>query len=249
MPFLRPLFCVVSLIATASPVTAQSIASTEPNASRVFGIVIDGARDPIANAEVTFLSKGEVRLVGTTDANGRFTLGNFTPGKAMLQVRRIGYEQRNMNITVESENKPTQVEVLLDEVPQKLEEVMVKADEQGRLRDFSEHKSEKNNFGHYFDRSDIRKRNPTYASELFRTVPGVQVQASDAGGNIVRVRGCRPLLWVDGQRVPGAELDEVVRPSDIAGMEFYSSNAGIPPEFMDRDNGACGIVIVWSKSR
>ena len=141
------------------------------------------------------------------------------------------------------------MEVQLRELPQKLEEVLVKSDEQGRLRDFSEHKRVPNNFGHYFDRSDIRKRNPSFASELFRTIPGVQVQASPFGGNTVRVRGCQPLVWVDGQRAQGAELDDVARPSDIAGIEFYSSNAGIPPEYMDRNNAACGIIIVWTKSR
>jgi carboxypeptidase family protein/TonB-dependent receptor-like protein len=248
MSLLRPLLCCVALCAQALPAFSQS-ATTTPDHYRVSGIVRDGRGNAIENAEVSLLTGGTIRVVIPSKGDGQFSLGDFTPGKAMLQIRRVGYEQRNVNITVGADQKPTFVEIVLQEVPQKLEEVLVKADEQGRLRQFAAHKAAPNNFGRYFDRSDIRKRNPMYASEMFRTVAGVQIQASSTGGNMVRIRGCQPLLWMDGQRVPGAELDDVARPSDIAGMEFYPSNAGIPAEYMDRENGACGIIVVWSKSQ
>jgi len=226
------------------------VAQSPPAASyQVTGIVKDAGGDPVNNVEITLLTGGVPHQVTASGADGRFSLGEFSAGKATLQLRRLGYEELSLNITVGADSKPTYVEVLLKELPQKLEEVMVKSDEQGRLRDFSEHKRAMSNFGHYFDRSDIRKRNPSFASELLRSIPGVQVQASAFGGNTVRVRGCQPLVWVDGQRAAGAELDDVVRPSEIAGIEFYASNAGIPPEYMDRQNAACGIIVVWTKSR
>lgn len=249
MSFIRPFLCGVSLCAAAPPMLAQVVASAQAASYHVGGIVTDGGGDPVNNVEITLLSAGVPHQVTATGADGHFSLGDFSAGKATLQVRRLGYEERKLNISIGADSKPTYVEVLLTELPQKLEEVMVKSDEQGRLRDFAEHKREPNNFGRYFDRGEIRKRNPAFASELLRTIPGVQVQASSFGGNTVRVRGCQPLVWVDGQRVPGAELDDVARPSDIAGIEFYASNAGIPPEYMDRQNAACGIIIVWTKSR
>lgn len=248
MSFIRPLLCSALLCAQAYPASAQT-ATTTPAEYRVSGIVRDGNGNALDNVEVSLLTDGIIRIVVPSKGDGQFSLGNFSAGKATLQMRRVGYEQRNVNITIGADEKPTYLEIVLHEIPQKLEEVLVKADEQGRLRQFAEHKAHPNHFGRYFDRSDIRKRNPLYASEMFRTVAGVQLQASNTGGNIVRIRGCRPLLWMDGQRVPGAELDEVARPSDIAGMEFYASNAGIPAEFMDKDNGACGIIVVWSKSQ
>jgi hypothetical protein len=249
MSYLRHLIACATLCAAGSSAFGQPTAAITPIEYRVAGVVRDGRGNPLDNAEITLLSGGVIRLVVQSAANGQFTLGDFSPGKATLQIRHIGYEQLNMNINIGADKKATFTEVVLEEVPQKLEEVLVKADEKGRLREFAEHKAVPNNFGHYFDRSDIRKRNPTYASEMFRTIGGVQIQASSFGGNAVRIRGCRPLLWMDGQRIPGAELDEVARPSDIAGMEFYPSNAGIPAEFMDRNNGACGIIVVWSKSQ
>src|SRR5258708_3194757 len=211
MSLVRPLLCA-SLCALAPSAVAQSVTSAATLNYRISGMVTAFGGSPVEKAEITLLRDGAIRQSAYSGVDGRFILGELSAGKATLQVRHLGYEQRNMNINVGAEAKPTYVEVLLQEVPQKLEEVMVKSDEQGRLREFAEHKHHPSNFGRYFDRGDIRKRNPAYASELFRTIPGVQVQASSFGGNTIRVRGCMPLLWVDGAKVPGAELDEVARP-------------------------------------
>jgi len=249
MSLIRPLLWCVCVCAAASQTFAQEPQVASTNTYRVSGVVTDGRGNALENAEVTLLIDGVIKIVMPSDANGRFSLGDHPAGKGRLEVRRLGYEQRNVDFKIGADAKPKIFEVVLVEVPQKLEEILVKSDERGRLREFAAHRAVPNNFGYYFDRSEIRKRNPAYASELFRSVPGVQVRALAGGGNTVRSRGCMPLLWMDGQRVPGAELDEVARPSDIAGVEFYSSNAGIPAEFMDRENGACGIIVVWSKSQ
>lgn len=249
MSLIRPLLGCLVLCAVAPPAVAQDVAATASNTYRVNGIVTGSGGYPVNSAEIALLSNGVPRQATVSGADGRFTIGDVAAGKATLQVRRLGYEQRNVDITVGAETTPTYVAVPLRELPQKMEEVLVKADEQGRLREFNEHKHHPNSFGRYFDRSDIRKKNPAYASELFRTVPGVQIQASNFGGNTVRLRGCQPVVWMDGQRVPNTELDEIARPSDIAGLEIYSSTAGIPAEYFDRNNRACGIIVVWTKSQ
>ena len=65
------------------------------------------------------------------------------------------------------------------------------------------------------------------------------------------MRGCRdaPMVWLDGARVPGAELDEVIRPDDIAGMEVYASTAGVPAQFLDRTNRGCGTILLWTRHK
>ncbi len=235
------LFSSSGILAQAQVVTASS-----PPTFRVSGSVSDDRGNPLDQAEIILLNDKTTLQTSTTGANGHFALGNFPAGNARVRVRRLGYQQIDTKIAIGPDAQP--VDILLRELPQKLEEVLVKSDEDGRLREFAAHKSQRSNFGRYFDRVDIRKKNPSFASELFRTIPGAQVQSSSFGGNTIRIRGCRPLVWMDGQRVPGAELDEVIRPSEIAGLEIYSSNAGIPPEFMDRNNAACGIIVVWTKS-
>jgi hypothetical protein len=83
---------------------------------------------------------------------------------------------------------------------------------------------------------------------VLRPVRSISILPSRRIGNLVRIRGCAPLLWVDGVRLPGAELDEVVQPADIAAMEIYASFAGIPAQFFDR-TATCGTLVVWTRSR
>ena len=57
------------------------------------------------------------------------------------------------------------------------------------------------------------------------------------------------MVWLDGQKIPGAELDEVIQPSEIAAIEFYPSSAGIPAQFLERQNRLCGSVLVWTRTQ
>src|SRR5260221_5888017 len=119
MSVLRPLLCCASLCALASPAIAQTSTIT-PMEYRVSGIVRDGSGNALDNAEVSLLTGGIIRIVVPSKGDGQFNLGNFTAGKAMLQIRRVGYEKRNFNITIGADQKPTYVEIVLHEIPQKL---------------------------------------------------------------------------------------------------------------------------------
>ena len=101
--------------------------------------------------------------------------------------------------------------------------------------------------GHFLDEETIASMHLSLASDALRRVPGISVLPSRGIGNLVRIRGCAPLIWVGGQRARGAELDEVVRGGDIAAMEVYSSSAGVPAEYADR-TATCGTILVWLRS-
>src|SRR5438477_137082 len=121
---------------------------------------------------------------------------------------------------------------------------------EGHLREFYERKQTRSSFGRFLDQQEIRRLGPTNSSDLFRAVPGILIRtASTGGGNIIRIRGCQPMVWVDGQRVPDAELDDVIQPSEIAATEFYPSNAGIPAQYLERQNRLCGLVLVWTRTQ
>lgn len=244
-----PTLLVSVLTLTLAAAADGQISIQPPQTFAVSGKVYDSGGNPLDAAEVTLVRNKVISQPILTGTDGRFNLGQLARGGATIRVRRLGYEQLEKKISIGAGDTPAFLDLLLQELPQKLEEVLVKADEEGRLREFYEHKKQRSNFGKFFDRVDIRTRNPSFASELLRSVPGMHVQSSGFGGNSVSVRGCKPLVWMDGQRIPGAELDDVTRPADIAGLEVYPSNAGIPAEFMDRNNGVCGIIVVWTKSQ
>jgi hypothetical protein len=216
----------------------------------VTGVITDAAREPVPNAEVTAVDASLIARGAVTDSRGRFNLGRFPAGPLSVHVRRIGYETRDIKVTVGAGGQPTSVEIVLLAVPTELVGVSVTADPQGRLREFYQRRQERAAFARFLDSEDIRRRGGANASDLFRTVPGVSIKNNPAaGGNAIRIRNCQPMVWLDGQRAPGAELDEVIRPEEIAAIEFYPSSAGTPAQYLERGNRLCGLILVWTKSQ
>lgn len=240
------LFAVPWLVAAQEAATASS-GKTATYQFR--GVVTDAARAPVPEAEVALIEVGAVRRQVVTGADGRFALGDYPASRVVLRVRRLGYEQRTVDVQVGDGGQPTFIEVALVTLPVELEEVLVNPSDRGRLREFYTRKQQRHSFARFLESAEIRQLAPTNPSELFRSVPGIAIRASSSGGNTIRVRGCQPTVWVDGQRIPGAELDDVVQPSDIGGIEFYPSSAGIPAQYMDPSNRLCGLILVWTRSQ
>ena len=236
---------VLSVLALAVP---RPAAAQNPT-YKVEGVVLDSARTPVPDVEVSVVEGTAVRPVATTRADGRFTLGQFPAGRLTVRVRRLGFAERSVEVQVGTGANPAFVEIILTVLPLELAAVSVDAEATGRLREFFQRREQRKAFGRFLVEEDIRRLAITNASEMFRSVPGAVIRAGGTEGNTIRVRNCQPTVWVDGQRVPGAELDEVVRPGDIAAIEFYPSSAGIPAQYMDRGNRLCGLILVWMKNR
>ena len=223
---------------------AQMQSTTSPHA--VDGIVVDKGRAPVPSAELELKRQGEQSRVARSGDDGRFSFPNVQTGSVALTVRRMGYTARTINIDVSPAGVAAPVEVELEEIPSDIASVIVESSKQ-HLEEFYQRKAT-NSFGKFFEKKDIERRNPFYLSEMVSTVSGASISSKGAG-NRISLRGCQPMVWVDGMRAPGAELDDVARPGDIAGMEVYPSNAGLPPEYQDRNNRMCGAIMVWTKNQ
>ena len=113
-------------------------------------------------------------------------------------------------------------------------------------------RAQTNSFGRYITEAMIEKAHAQHVSDLMRTLPGVLIRPTRKIGNTVRFRNCGvqrespetvgPLVWVDGVRMPGAELDEVTQAADVAAIEVYPALAGIPAQFFDR-SAVCGTIL------
>lgn len=220
-----------------------TVTASEPVVS---GVVRDVGGTAVPDVEVGIIRGERLQQFVITAADGKFLLTGITPGVVPLRVRRIGYAMQFFDVDTRVPSTRA-LDIVLRPVPNELEDVMVTGNEV-RLREFYERKQSRAPFGRFLEQNDIRKLGPTHSSDLFRTVPGIVIRSA-TGGNTIRIRGCQPMVWLDGQRVPGAELDEVIRPTEIAAIEFYPSNAGIPAQYLERGNRLCGMVLVWTRTQ
>jgi hypothetical protein len=164
-----------------------------------------------------------------------------------VRARRLGYRAQSGPVRLRPDTVPLLVFVLRV-VPTDLDGIVVHGqadDYYGRLTEFYAHKRV-SRFGYFFERADIERRNPTHISELLRTMRGVHLSPTGTLGNAVRLRGCRPMVWLNGLRVPDAEVDEVAHPDEVAGLEVYISMAGMPARFVDLVE-KCGVIAVWTR--
>jgi len=209
-------------------------------------VVRDSVGAPLADVEVAIISGSRMRQFVMTDADGKFVLTGMAAAVVPLRVRRVGYSMQMFDVDARLPTSKS-LEIVLTMAPSELQEVTIEGD-RGRLHEFYQRKEQRAAFARFLEQSDIRRAGVMHSSEMFRTVPGVVLRTA-SGGNTLRIRDCQPMVWLDGQRVPGAELDEVIQPTDIAAMEFYPSSAGVPAQYTERANRLCGVIIVWSRIR
>jgi hypothetical protein len=241
-------WCALAVLVAGS-LHAQDAGSAGPvtRTYRFTGVVTNPAREPIADAEVTLLTPVSAFRSTTTDNRGRFDLGEFAAGAISFRIRRLGYEARTVAAQIGAAGQHTPMEIALTIIPEELANVLV-TDGPGRLDEFFQRRQQRAAFGHFFDQEDIRRKGPRVASDLFRSLPGASIKTNPGGGgNTIRIRNCQPMVWLDGQRSPGAELDELVSPGDIAAIEFYPSASGVPAQYLERGNRLCGLILVWTK--
>ena len=213
----------------------------------VSGIVTDDSNAPIDNAELTLARTGESARLVRTGSDGRFSFGSVATGPISIAARRLGYLPRTLHMEIKADSAPVPVVLILQTLAEGIAPVRVEASD-SRLETFYAHRRH-SAFGRFIDAAEIARRGPVYLSELFRTIPGASVKASSRPGNIVRLHGCQPMIWLDGMRVPHAELDDITNPVDIGGIEIYGMWSSLPGEYMDREMGACGAIVLWTKGQ
>lgn len=255
-------FAAMSVAAQQAPDGAGTAQVVAPY--RIVGKVTDPRGNPVYGAEVVVVERDSAARRTRSDSAGRFVIDGITKAEITLRVRRVGFQAQELTVRVTKAGRTANVSVQLEPSVATLERVVVDdtapPDEppNPRLVGFNERRRN-NSFGHYATPEMLAKLRPQHASEALRELPGVIVRpAMGRIGNIVRLRGCGvrgqspekvgPLVWLDGVRLVGAEIDEVTSGMDIAAIEVYNSFAGVPAQYLDR-SAVCGTILVWSKHR
>ena len=239
--------------------TASAQASTA--AYRLVGTVSASDGQVISGADVAIVERDSAVRATRSDSAGRFIFEGVTTPTLTVRVRHLGYAPQVLSVHVTKSGRTANISVTLEPSVVSLDPVLVEDSAKHprpnpRLIAFNE-RSATNSFGQYVTEEMLAKLRPQHASDALRTVSGVTLRPAKYG-NLVRLRGCGvrgqaterpgPLIWLDGVRLPGAEIDDVTRGPDIAGIEVYSSFAGVPAQFFDR-TAVCGTILVWTKHR
>lgn len=230
---------LLALAVVSSPARAQS------TLHRVFGVVADSTGAGVENAAIVVMDVAGGRHAALSDSAGRFSFVSVARGRASVSVRRLGFHPYAKIIDAGASALSDSLAITLMSVASALSAVDVIETAGGAPAEFYERRKT-NHFGRFIDRVVLDRAASETVSDNLRGMAGVTVQPSNRMGNSVRVRGCRPTVWMNGMRVKGAEIDEVTVTSDVAAMEVYNSRAGLPIQYVDRDN-PCGAILIWSR--
>lgn len=217
---------------------------------KVRGFVRDSVGAAIPEADVSIPAS---RLLTRTNDSGAFELDHVPAGRIELSVRRLGFMPQSLQLDVPPAGDTLTVKLMSQalELPG-----MAISDETKRhllwIEDFYRRRA-KGIGGTYFTRDDIVARHPARLSDVLRDAPGVRFLRTRDGGAGIRFdvpanfrRDCVPQYFVDGQRVPGLEIDELPV-QDIEGVELYNGPSSTPMQFTQGAVTSCGTVVIWTR--
>lgn len=205
---------------------------------------------PLEGAMVLLLG---TQLSARSNADGAFRLTGLPAGTQSVEVREIGYSPKRFAVDL-TPHRPSTLTAMLDERTQVLKTMEITAKRGSEIAGFDQRK--RSGLGYYMDRDQIEKSASISTTDLFRQVPGLTV-AWDGQGYQVQVNRtsnagmCPVAYYIDGSPFLslGDDIDQIVRPEDIAAIEVYKSSAETPMQFQGSDGGPCGTIVIWTKRR
>jgi len=220
----------------------------------------------VRNRDGSLVSGATVVAVGTNartraDQVGRFTLDNVMAGSHIVETRAIGYPPTHTQTTVRP-GLMERVEIVMgDSLPIMLDPLTVEGDYEPYLGRMGFNRRRNSAQGHFLDSTDISRTQALRFEEVFRLVPGARLRPNGSGYLVELQRGegqilnpalanyCPPSYFIDGVYFPLPPLQTPsvpVVPEEILAIEVYSNIFSAPPQYQRRD-GACGVILVWTK--
>lgn len=229
----------------------------EADPGRIVGRIFDSSTDKsVPTAAVSVAGRPqEVQ----TDRHGRFALAGIPAGNHRLEVSMLGYAALGIPVTV-SRGLTTEVQAGLVPAPLQMEPLVATAVRPRRLEvgGFYERKyyGELLSGGTFFTLEDIDRRRPLRITHMLADAPGIRLRCPGSGARCwvessrasqgFTPGGCRLRAFIDSSPVDVFDLDTLVLPVEVAGIEVYQGASELPPEFGGYD-ARCGVVVIWTK--
>ncbi|MEX2281553.1 MAG: TonB-dependent receptor [Gemmatimonadota bacterium] len=243
-----------------------------PSARLVGRVTSADSNRPLVGVTVTLNE-----LTVTSDNRGAFAIPQLAAGRHVLRFEMLGHQPRVDTVTVVA-GETTDILVQMATRPVALPPIAVLVRSRWlEMNGYYERRFHSGLSGHYLDRSEIERRNPTFFTDLLRDASGVRVETGfsrrvirfnrEAAGGLepkqppddpferylVRLRGCQPSLFIDGR----AHHDRI-----ISGYGAYVDDFNaLSPSAIDaieiyvgantptefRNNNGCGVILIWTR--
>ena len=241
----RILFLLALALLGAAPLSAQAV---------ITGRVLDDISDsPVVEATVAALSGGEVAGRARTDAEGAFRL-ELPAGTYTLQVSRLGYETITTAPVTAAAGATAQMDVRIPASELVLDSLQATGRVERRsprLERSGFYERQESGLGRFITAADIAARRPLEVSDVLRNIPGVRaIPSGTSKWMIVMARSggnCAPRVFLDNLEINVNEIDEVVQPEHVSGIEVYRGASEIPARF-GGSRSSCGVIVFWTKS-
>jgi len=201
---------------------------------------------PVSGATVTIRGIPPI----TADSAGRFVVPDLAPGGTKVTVEAMGYATGVFDMSVPSQgvfDRTFGIDFTGDQLP----EVVVQARAQQlipRYMDFERRRQR--GMGSYLRWDEIAQKGFNSVGDALRTVRGIRIrcnqQTFECFAFLARTPQCKPTWWVDGMEVSSFNENTPIR--DVYGIEVYRGAGEVPAEFHGSD-AACGVIVLWTKSR
>lgn len=243
-------------MAPANPDGGASGSTAEVRTAYLRGRIVDAATwEGIEGATVGDSASGRSVV---TRYDGRFELGELTPGLVRVRIDRLGYATESWAVEVEPGSDYEAV-IPVSEQAIELAGISVTVRSRAvarRLLPIFE-RMERGLGGRFLTRADFERRGYPSVGASIQGLPSVA--ARQAGTRwVVRFRrgatvnsleaGCDPEVWVDGIRAARsgeyAEDFFAMNTSEVEIIEIYPSSGSIPAEY---GGGALCAIGIWTK--
>ena len=184
----------------------------------VKGVIKDSCTEkPLVGANV-FIK--ETSLVTATIDNGSYKISNVNPGTYILKATYIGYESKEMEITV-SANETFEQDLALDYKTIEGKTIEVTAQARGQMDAINKQLKAKS-IKNIISSDRIQELPDANAAEAVARVPGVSIRREGGEGNKVVIRGLSPKynkITVNGTNLASTDPDD--RSTDLSMISQY----------------------------